>query len=126
MFTIAQELKLNGVSVYLIPDGLLQNFDIKKYLHEQKEYISNVFRNISTDVINPLIGDVFTKKEMPAKPIISIHTRDARDTAKIIKTFYLKYPQYRWITFRHMRGIKQDDFSKFLKESFPHNSCVTI
>ena len=85
---------------------------------KQKEYISNVFRNISTDVINPLIGDVFTKKEMPAKPIISIHTRDARDTAKIIKTFYLKYPQYRWITFRDMRGIKQDDFSKFLKESF--------
>jgi len=40
MFTIAQELKLNGVSVYPIPDGLLQNFDIKKYLYEQKEYIS--------------------------------------------------------------------------------------
>lgn len=40
MFTIAQELKLNGVSVYPIPDGLLENFDIKKYLHEQKEYIT--------------------------------------------------------------------------------------
>ena len=51
-------------------------------------------------------------------PIISIHTRDPRDTAKIIKTFYLKYPQYRWLTFRDMRGIKQEDFSKFLKESF--------
>jgi len=40
MFTIAQELKLTGVSVYPIPDGLLQNFDIQKYLHEQKEYIT--------------------------------------------------------------------------------------
>ena len=40
MSTIAQELNLNGVSVYPIPDGLLQKFDIKKYLHEQKEYIS--------------------------------------------------------------------------------------
>jgi hypothetical protein len=40
MFTIAQELKLNGVSVYPIPDGLIEKFDIKKYLHEQKEYIS--------------------------------------------------------------------------------------
>jgi hypothetical protein len=40
MFTVAQELNLNGVSVYPIPDGLLQKFDIKKYLREQKEYIS--------------------------------------------------------------------------------------
>ena len=40
MSTIAQELKINGVSVYPIPAGLLQRFDIKKYLHEQKEYIS--------------------------------------------------------------------------------------
>jgi hypothetical protein len=40
MSTIAQELKINGVSVYPIPVGLLQRFDIKKYLHEQKEYIS--------------------------------------------------------------------------------------
>jgi hypothetical protein len=40
MSSIAQELKLNGVSVYPIPDGLLEKFDIKKYLHEQKEYIS--------------------------------------------------------------------------------------
>ena len=40
MSTIAQELKTNGVSVYPIPDGLLQNFDIQKYLKEQKEYIN--------------------------------------------------------------------------------------
>ena len=40
MFTIAQELKLNGVSVYPIAYEILQNFNIKKYLYEQKEYIS--------------------------------------------------------------------------------------
>jgi hypothetical protein len=50
---------------------------------------------------------MFYKKEKPAKPIISIHTREPRDTAKIIKSFYLKYPQFRWITFRDMRGINK-------------------
>jgi len=40
MNTIAQELTVNGVSVYKIPDQLLENFDIQKYLHEQKEYIN--------------------------------------------------------------------------------------
>lgn len=84
----------------------------------QKNYIDEVMRNITIDVIEPVISEVFTPKEKPSKPIVSIHTRDQRDTAKIIKTFYLKYPQYRWITFRDMRGISQLDFSKFLKESF--------
>ena len=84
----------------------------------QKEYIKQVFKNTSIDVLNPIISNKFSKKEKPAKPIISIHTRDSRDTAKIIKSFYLKYPQYRWITFRDMRGIKLDDFAKFLKDSY--------
>jgi hypothetical protein len=75
-------------------------------------------KNVSVDLIEPYIDETFSKKEKPSKPIISIHTRDQRATAKIIKTFYLKYPQYRWITFRDMRGISLTDFSKFLKESF--------
>ena len=85
---------------------------------KQKEYISEVMKNVSIDILEPFIDGTFTKKDKPSKPIISIHTRDQRDTAKIIKTFYLKYPQYRWITFRDMRGISMEDFSKFLKESF--------
>jgi hypothetical protein len=84
----------------------------------QKKYISEIVKNVSIDIVEPFISEHFTKKEKPSKPIISIHTREPRDTAKIIKTFYLKYPQYRWITFRDMRGIKLEDFSKFLKDSY--------
>jgi hypothetical protein len=39
MSTIAQQLSLNGVSVYPIPEGLIENFNIQKFLAEQKEYI---------------------------------------------------------------------------------------
>lgn len=85
---------------------------------EQKTYIENVMKNVSIDVIEPLIPEVFEQKKLPSKPIISIHTRDQRDTMKIIKTFYLKYPQYRWITFRDMRGLNQEEFSTYLKDSF--------
>lgn len=84
----------------------------------QKKYIQEIMKNVNVDIIEPYISEVFSKKQKPSKPIISIHTREPRDTAKIIKTFYLKYPQYRWITFRDMRGIKQEDFSKFLKDSY--------
>ena len=85
---------------------------------DQKNYIKDIMKSVSIDVIPPIIPSVFSKKDKPSKPIISIHTREQRDTAKIIKAFYLKYPQYRWLTFRDMRGIKQEDFAKFLKESF--------
>lgn len=84
----------------------------------QKKHISEIMRGVSYDIIEPHISEFFTKKSKPSKPIIAIHTREPRDTAKIIKTFYLKYPQYRWITFRDMRGIKHEDFAKLLKESY--------
>lgn len=84
----------------------------------QKEYLSEIMKNTSFDIIEPLISEKFTPKEVPSKPIVSIHTREQRDTMKIIKTFYLKYPQYRWITFRDMRGLTEDEFSSYLKDSF--------
>tara|TARA_B110000858_G_scaffold198532_1_gene266369 strand:+ start:11630 stop:12694 length:1065 start_codon:yes stop_codon:yes gene_type:complete len=84
----------------------------------QKEFISSIMKNTTLDVITPLIPEIFTKKTIPAKPIISIHTRDQRDTMKIIKAFYLKYPQFRWITFRDMRGLNQEEFATNLQESF--------
>jgi len=84
----------------------------------QKNYISSVMRNVSVDIVAPAFSDNFSKSEYPAKPIIGIHTRDQRKSLNFIKTFYLKFPQYRWITFRDLRGISENDFSSFLKECF--------
>jgi glycosyltransferase involved in cell wall biosynthesis len=85
---------------------------------EQKKHIESLMKQTSVDVIEPLIPNSFNTKDKPSKPIVSIHTRDQRDTMKIIKSFYLKYPQYRWITFRDMRGLNQDEFSEYLKDSY--------
>jgi hypothetical protein len=84
----------------------------------QKDYISSVMRNVSIDIVPPIIPDVFNKSEYPSKPIVAVHSRDQRKTLNFIKTFYLKFPQYRWITFRDMRGLSQNDFANFLKECF--------
>ena len=85
---------------------------------QQVEQIKGYMKNVTFDVIEPHIPSSFTAKPKPSKPIISIHTRDQRDTMKIIKGFYLKYPQYRWITFRDMRGLTQEEFSEYLQDSF--------
>jgi len=84
----------------------------------QKEYVSAFMKNISYDIIPPVISENFVKQELPPKPIIAIHTRDQRDTMTLIKTFYLKYPQYRWVTFRDMRGLSEKEFANALKDCF--------
>ena len=84
----------------------------------QKDYISTVMRNISIDILPPVISDKFEKSKFPQKPIVAVHSRDQRKTLNFIKTFYLRFPQYRWITFRDLRGLSEDDFSTFLKDCF--------
>jgi hypothetical protein len=85
---------------------------------EQKQHVSSFMKGISFDVIQPIIPPIFNKQELPPKPIIAIHTRDQRDTMVLIKTFYLKYPQYRWVTFRDMRGLSEKEFANALKDCF--------
>jgi len=84
----------------------------------QKQYLENVMRNTSFDILKPFISDNFTKQTLPPKPIVAIHTREQRDTANIIKTFYIKFPQYRWVTFRDMRNMDEKQFANVLKECF--------
>jgi len=85
---------------------------------KQKELIQSVMRNVTVDVVAPYISDVFQKNEYPPKTIINIHTRDQRDTANLIKSFYVKFPQYRWITFRDLRGLSENEFAEAMKDSF--------
>jgi len=51
-------------------------------------------------------------------PIIGVHTKEQSDTINIIKTFYLKFPQYRWFTFRDLRGLSEKEFANSLRDCF--------
>ena len=82
----------------------------------QKEYIEKVMRQSSFDIIEPYVGENFKKRNIPPMPIIGVHTKDQEDAVNLIKTFYLKFPQFRWFTFRDMRGLSEKDFANSLKE----------
>jgi hypothetical protein len=84
----------------------------------QKEHLESLMRGVSFDILPPVISEVFEKQTNPAKPIISIHSREQRDAINVIKAFYIKFPQYRWITFRDMRNLSEKDFANALKDSF--------
>tara|TARA_R110001592_G_scaffold139095_1_gene358867 strand:- start:7710 stop:8861 length:1152 start_codon:yes stop_codon:yes gene_type:complete len=83
----------------------------------QSDYIKTLFPNIDTSIIKLGIPDYFTGNSEPRKPFIAIHSRDARDTANFIKSFYIKHPFLKWITFRDMRGLTRTEFAESLRES---------
>ena len=85
---------------------------------KQKEYIERVMRQISFDIIDPLISEEFTPKSTPAMPIIGVHSKEQSDAINLIKTFYLKFPQYRWFTFRDLRGLSEKEFANSLRDCF--------
>jgi hypothetical protein len=85
---------------------------------KQKEWIENIMRNVSIDVVEPFISENFKTPELPPKTIINIHTRDHRDTTNLIKAFYTRFPQYRWFTFRDLRGLSEEEFADRMKDSF--------
>jgi hypothetical protein len=89
--------------------------------NKQKEQIESVMRNVSFDILTPYISDRFKPQVLPAKPIITVHSRDQRDTVNLIKSFYIKFPQYRWITFRDMRNLTEKDFANGLE-----TSCLSV
>ena len=86
--------------------------------NKQKEYIEGIMRNQSFDIIEPYISDTFKKSDKPPMPIIGIHTREHLDTINLIKTFYLRFPQFRWFTFRDLRGLSHDEFAQAISECF--------
>ena len=83
---------------------------------KMKEYISSVMKQCSVDIIEPFIDKSFNRPKLPPKPTVAIHTREQRDSINFIKSFYVRFPQYRWITFKDMRGLSQEQFANSLKD----------
>ena len=75
-------------------------------------------RQSSFDIVKPLISAEFSPKTLPAMPIIGVHTREQSDTINLIKTFYLRFPQYRWFTFRDLRGLSEKEFANVFQDCF--------
>jgi hypothetical protein len=86
--------------------------------NNQKDYIEKVMRQSTCDVIKPYISENFHPKSQPPMPIVGVHTKEQSDAINIIKTFYLKFPQYRWFTFRDLRGLTEVEFSNSLRDCF--------
>jgi hypothetical protein len=104
----------------MMPGKRWQDFGIDTVLttsQRQGEYIQNLFGTNLKVAVAPLsIPSYFKPSTKPKKPIVAIYTRDQRDTVKIFKTFYLKHPHLKWVSFRDMRSMPREKFAESLSE----------
>lgn len=104
----------------MMPGKRWQDFGIDTVLttsEKQGQYIKNLFGNNLKVAVAPLsIPSYFKPSSKPKKPVVAIYTRDQRDTVKIFKTFYLKHPHLKWVSFRDMKNMPREKFAENLAE----------
>lgn len=83
-----------------------------------EKHIKEVFPYLRANVVRPSIIDKFTYSGKPKKLFINLVTKSQSDTNRIVKEFFWRYPTYKWIAFRDIRGLNQDDLASALDEAF--------
>ncbi len=81
-----------------------------------KDIADRYFPGIKTHVVRPMISPVFRNNDNPKKLIINVVSRSQDDISRIVKPFYWKYPVYKWVSFRDLRGVTQEVFADALRE----------
>ena len=71
------------------------------------------------------VPDYFQKKTEVKRPVVSVFVRNEADLEKVVKLFYAKFPQFRWITFEPMQTeskppkfLRRKDFADKLGRNF--------
>ena len=84
---------------------------------DNAELVDGVFPYVRTTVITPYIDKVFGDTKEPKQLIVNIVASDQSDINKIVKPFYWKYPSFKWVSFKDLRGFSKEEFAKALREA---------
>ncbi len=91
--------------------------DVITTTERQKELILSVFPYVKCKTLKPYIDECFRKPVRPKKLIVNIISKRTEDVNRIMKQFYWKYPMYRFVSFKDLRGFPKSKFSEYLQES---------
>lgn len=84
---------------------------------ENAETLKDIFPYVKSTIIHPYIDKMFGETSEPKKMIVNIVASDQEDINRIIKPFYWKYPSFKWVSFRDLRGFSKTEFAKALSEA---------
>ena len=81
------------------------------------DLLKDIFPYVKTKVITPYIDKMFGTTIKPKKMIVNIVASDQEDINRIIKPFYWKYPSFKWVSFRDLRGFSKEQFAESLRDA---------
>ena len=81
------------------------------------ELLKDIFPYVKTKVITPYIDKMFGTTIKPKRMIVNIVASDQEDISRIIKPFYWKYPSFKWVSFRDLRGFSKEQFAESLRDA---------
>ena len=95
------------------------NFGIKDCVTTtdlQARLIEDVMPYVKTNVIKPYIPEYFRKPVKPKNLVVNVISKRQTDVKKLMKTFYWKYPVYKFVAFKDLRGMTREHYADMLKE----------
>jgi hypothetical protein len=82
----------------------------------QAKLIQDVMPFVRTTVLNPYIPEYFRKPVKPKKLVVNVISKRQSDVKKLMKTFYWKYPVYKFVAFKDCRGLAREHYAEMLKD----------
>lgn len=92
-------------------------FDIITTNENLKARINTYFPNVNVKVVRPSIREYFSNDNAPKKLIVNVLTPTTNEVNDIVKPFYWKYPSYKWISFRDLKGVTQSVLADVMREA---------
>jgi hypothetical protein len=90
----------------------------------QKKLLTEIMPYLKIKIIEPSIAPYFYKPKSSERGLqVSIVSKDRSDVNKIAKLFYLKYPSFKFLTFKHLNGLNQELFAEEIRNSV---ACVWV
>lgn len=114
----------------LLPGTDWTAFGIKNVIttsNMMKLFVEEFFgtNKFNVSVYNVGVPDYFKKTDTIKRPVVSVFVRNEADLERVIKLFYAKFPQFRWITFEPMQTeskppkyLRRKDFAEKLGKNF--------
>lgn len=95
--------------------------DVITNTKENAELLKSIFPYLNVTIIDPFIEKRFGTTNEPKKMIVNVISKNPDDIVRLMKPFYWKYPDFKWVTFRDLSGMSKENFANSLREG-----CITV
>jgi hypothetical protein len=93
--------------------GIMEGITNSNY---QAAELNEVFPYVKLTKVTPYLSKIFGSTIEPKKMVINVIAKDQSDIKKVVKPFYWKYPNLRWVSFKDLRNMPKNEFAQALRE----------